>query len=90
VESIEELMAQRHFGSAIEMLERQIKAQPLDFAAQLKLAEVHAVNCYNLPRAEKIIHQMEACANFTPQQIESARSKLKEWRATAAAPRRAT
>jgi tetratricopeptide (TPR) repeat protein len=89
-ESIEELMAQRHFGSAIELLEKQIKAQPQDFALQLKLAEVYAVNCYNLPRAEKIIHQMEACANFTPQQIESARSKLKEWRAAAAAPRRAT
>jgi tetratricopeptide (TPR) repeat protein len=89
-ESIEELMAQRHFGSAIEMLEKQIKAEPQDFALQLKLAEVHAVNCYNLPRAEKIIHQMEAGANFTPQQIESARTKLREWRATAAAPRRAT
>ena len=78
-ESIDELLAQGFFGTAIEMLEEKIKEQPQDFALRLKLAEVHAVYCNNFQRAEKIISQMEADSNFSPQQIESARAKLKEW-----------
>ena len=79
-ESIDDLLAQGFFGTAIERLEEKIKAQPGDFAVRLKLAEVHAVHCNNFQRAEKIIRQMETDANFNPQQIESARAKLKEWR----------
>jgi tetratricopeptide (TPR) repeat protein len=78
-EPIDELLAQGFFGTAIEILESKIKEQSQDFALRLKLAEVHAVYCNNFQRAEKIISQMETGANFSPQQIESARAKLKEW-----------
>jgi DNA-binding SARP family transcriptional activator len=79
-ESVDELLAQGFFGTAIEKLEAQAQAEPEDFDARLKLAEVHAVRCKDFHRAEKIIRQLESGSNFTPQQIESARAKLKEWR----------
>jgi thioredoxin-like negative regulator of GroEL len=81
IKSVDDLLAQGFLGSAIERLEAQIKAQPQDFDLQLKLAEVYAVKCRNLPRAEKIIRQLEP--NFSPQQIESARAKLADWRSAA-------
>ena len=79
-ESVEALLAQGFLGSALEKLEEQIKAQPQDFELRLKLAEIYAVHCKDLRRAEKIIRQMETGSNFSPQRIESARAKLKEWR----------
>lgn len=78
-ESVDELLAQKFFGTAIERLEEKIRTQPQDFDLRLKLAEVHAVHCKNFQRAEKIISQLEV--TFSPQQIASARAKLKEWRA---------
>jgi tetratricopeptide (TPR) repeat protein len=78
--SVDELLAQGFFGTAIELLDEKIKAQPQDFELRLKLAEVHAVHCNNFQLAEKIIRQMAAGSNFTPQQIELAGAKFKEWR----------
>ena len=80
-ESVDELLAQGFFGTAIEMLEEKIRAQPQDFDLRLKLAEVHAVRCKNFQRAEKIIQQMEG--SFSLQQIESARAALNAWREAA-------
>lgn len=82
-ESIDELLAQGFFGSAIERLEAQVKTQPQDFEPRLKLAEVFAVNCKDLQRAEKIIRQLDTAAGFSPLQIESARTKLADWRSAA-------
>jgi hypothetical protein len=79
-ESPEEMLAKSFFGSAIELLEQKIKAQPGDFDLRLKLAEVHAVHCDNLPRAEKIVRQIETEKIFSAAQIASAEMKLKEWR----------
>jgi tetratricopeptide (TPR) repeat protein len=79
--SVADLVAQGSFGTAIEILEEQIKAQPADFELQLKLAEVYAVHCKNVARAEKIMGQMERSGQFSPQQIAIARVKLKEWQA---------
>jgi tetratricopeptide (TPR) repeat protein len=79
-ESVDELLAQGYFGTAIEILEQKIKEQPQDFDLRLKLAEVHAVHFNDFPRAEKILRQVETDANFNPAQIESGRVKLKEWR----------
>ena len=78
-ESVDEFLAQGSYGTAIEMLEGRINAQPEDFELQLKLAEVYAVHCKNLMRAEKIISQIERSAKFSPQQIATARAKFKEW-----------
>jgi tetratricopeptide (TPR) repeat protein len=78
-ESVDELLAQKLFGTAIDLLEEKIKTQPQDFDLRLKLAEVHAAHCKNFRRAEKIISEMEA--DCSPQQVASARAQLKAWRA---------
>jgi thioredoxin-like negative regulator of GroEL len=78
-ESVDDLLAQGFFGTAIELLETQIKAQPKDYELRLKLAEVQAVRCKNFIRAEKIIRQMDATSFFSAQQMESARWKFREW-----------
>jgi hypothetical protein len=83
-DSVDDLLAQGFFGSAVEMLEREIRARPQNFELQLKLAEVFAVNCKNLPRAEKIIRQMERV--FSPAQVETARAKLADWRSASKPP----
>jgi hypothetical protein len=79
-ESIDELVAHRYFGTAIELLEQKIKEQPLDFDSWLKLAGLHGQHCANVKRAEKIIQQIEANAAFRPEQIQLARTRLDEWR----------
>lgn len=79
-ESIDELVARRYFGTAIEMLEQKIKEQPQDFDSWLKLAGTHGQHCGNWGRAEKIIQQIEENSAFSPGQIQLARTKLKEWR----------
>jgi len=78
-QTVEAMLAQGFFGSAIELLEQKIQEQPQDFDLRLRLAAVHAVNCANLPRAEKLIRQVETDRNFTPAQAAAARAKLKEW-----------
>ena len=81
-ESVDVLLAQGFGGTAIELLEEKIKAQPQDFELRLKLAEIFAAHFGNFPRADKIIRQMEAGSNFSPKQLELANAKLKEWRKT--------
>lgn len=76
--SVDELLARGFLGTAIEMLEEQVKAQPQDFERRMKLAEVQAVNCRNLPAAEKMVKQMEG--TFSREQIQFAGARLKEWR----------
>ncbi|MDR3460365.1 MAG: hypothetical protein P4N60_23295 [Verrucomicrobiae bacterium] len=78
-QSLDELLAHGFFGSAIELLEEKIREQPRDFDLRLRLAAVQAVNCANLPRAEKLVRQIETDKNFTPAQAAAARAKLKEW-----------
>jgi tetratricopeptide (TPR) repeat protein len=80
-ESIDDLLARGSFGTAVDRLEAQIKARPADFDLQLKLAEVHAVHCQNLPPAERIIGRLERAGSFEPEQIARARAKLDEWHA---------
>ena len=82
IESVDELLAGGFYGTAIERLEAQTAAQPADFAAWLKLAEAQGRYAGNLPRAEKIMRQIEANPTFSPAQIQLAKSKLKAWRET--------
>jgi tetratricopeptide (TPR) repeat protein len=79
-ESLDEMLAKGFFGSAIEMLEQKIKEQPHDFELRLKLAEVHARQCDNFPRAEKIVRQIAKAENFSAAEVASAEVRLKEWR----------
>jgi hypothetical protein len=90
-ESIDDLLAQGSYGTAVETLKAQIEAlkeqnrtqsdkpQPDAFDLQLKLAEVYALHCKNLLSAEKIVRQMELTSSVNPQQIALARAKLAEW-----------
>jgi len=78
--SVDELLAADHLGMAVELLESQIKEQPENFNLWLKLAEAHGVYCRNLNVAGKIIGRIEANPRFTQEQIQLAKSKLKEWR----------
>jgi hypothetical protein len=79
-ESLEELIAKKYLGTAIDVLERQCEAEPGDFDSWLKLAEVHGAHCANYPVAEKTIRRIEANPAFSVEQKQQARSRLKEWR----------
>ncbi len=79
-ESVEELVAAGYPGTAIEILEENIKRSPDDFETNLKIAEVYGRTCGDLRRAEKIIERVENSLKFTPEQIQLAKSKLREWR----------
>ena len=81
LESLDDLLEQGSYGTAVAMLEQYIKAQPGDFELRLKLAEVYAVQCKDFYRAEKVVRQIELAPNFNPQQVALARAKLAEWQA---------
>lgn len=79
-ESIDELLAQGYFGTAIEMLEQKIKEQPQDFDLRLTLAGVYTRHCGDVHQAKKIVQQIEANPAFSPEQKQLAKAKLEEWR----------
>jgi len=80
-ESVDELLAAGHLGTAVEMLEQKLAAQPDDFDLLLKLAEAHGRHSGNLHRAEKIVWKIESHSAFSPEQIALAKARLAEWRA---------
>lgn len=79
-DSIEELIAKKYLGTAIDILERQCETEPGNFGAWLKLAEVHGLHCANLQSAEKTIRRIEANSAFNAGQKQQARNQLQEWR----------
>lgn len=79
-ESLEEMLAGGHFGTAVETLQQQVKDEPGNFDAWMQLAEVHGKYCSNMRLAEKIVRQIEANPAFNPEQAEQAKCKLNEWR----------
>ena len=78
--SIDDLLKNNQLSTAVESLEISITEAPKNFDLWLKLAEVYGVNCADLNRAGKIIQKMESSSNFTPQEIQLAKTKLREWR----------
>jgi tetratricopeptide (TPR) repeat protein len=79
-ESIEELLAKKYFGTAVDLLEKQCEAEPANFETWIKLAEVHGLHCANIKLAEKTIRQIEANPAFNPGQKQQARNHLNDWR----------
>jgi tetratricopeptide (TPR) repeat protein len=77
--SVDDLIATSRFSVAIERLEKSIEQEPRNFELWLKLAEVYAVNCADANRATKIIQKMERTALFEVEQIQQAKTKLREW-----------
>jgi len=80
LDEIDELIGNGHFGMAVEILDAKTNAQPGNFWIWIRLAEVHAVYCNNLQRADAIIRQIENNPGFGAAQIQTARTRLQEWR----------
>ena len=79
-ESVEELLLQGRYGTAIERLEQNISELPEDFNLRLRLARVHAELCDHVKSAETVVKEIEENPAFTAAQIRSAQARLKEWR----------
>lgn len=79
-ESVEELLKAGYLGTAVEILEQQAKEQPDNFDAQLQLAEAYGLYSADLPRAKKIVEQMEKKSIFSGEQIQLVKAKLDAWR----------
>ncbi len=77
---VDELLAERRLGTAVEVLERKLREQPADYETWVKLAEVYALHCGNVERAAIIIRRMEINPAFTPEQNKAAATQLKKWR----------
>jgi tetratricopeptide (TPR) repeat protein len=77
--SLDELLKNKQLSTAVEYLEKAIAQEPGNFDFRIKLAEVYAVYCADLNRAGRIIQKMENSSAFTPEEIQLARAKLKEW-----------
>ena len=78
--TVEEALAEGALGTAVALLEEQIKQNPQDFATRLQLMELQAKRCSNFPRAEKILKELENSGLFSDQQTSEARSQLRQWR----------
>jgi len=77
--SVDELLKNSQFSTAVERLEKSVAEEPGNFDHWLKLAEVYAVYCADVNRAGKILQKMERTASFSPDQVQQAKAKLKEW-----------
>jgi hypothetical protein len=82
-ESIDELLAQGHVGTAVERLEQKVSEQPQDFDLRMRLAGIHAELCGSLINAEVVIKKIEENSTFSPEQIRTAKVRLAEWRKAA-------
>jgi|GEM_PF-2429999 len=79
-DSLEKMLHERRFGTAIEQLKEQAEAQPKDFGRWLRYAEAYGNHCGEVSTAEKIIQQMERSGNFTKAEIKDAYVSLSHWR----------
>lgn len=79
--SVDELLKTGQMTTAIELLENLTREEPKNFDAWMKLAEGYAVYCADPKRAEKIFRAMELSRNFSPEEIQQTRAKLREWQA---------
>jgi len=79
-ESVEEMIAKGHFGTAVEILQQQVAEKPENFNAWMKLAEVQGKHCSNMRMAERIVRQIETNPAFNAEQIRQAKISLSEWR----------
>jgi tetratricopeptide (TPR) repeat protein len=84
--SVDELLAGGRCGTAIEILEARLRAQPDDFDLRLKLAEAYGRYCGNVDHAEKIVREIETTAGFSPAQVQQAQNRLQAWRRAGPAP----
>ena len=79
-DSLEKMLHERRFGTAIEQLKEQAEEHPKDFGRWLRYAEAYGNHCGEVSTAEKIIQQMERSGNFTKAEIKDAYVSLSHWR----------
>ena len=79
-EPVDDLLMQGNLGTAVRILEAQVKQHPDDFELQLKLAETYAVHCNNFMKAEKLVRTLELKSGFSPEQMSRAWKKVEVWR----------
>ena len=77
--SVDELLKGGQLSTAVELLENATRQEPDNFDVWMKLAEVHAVYCADHNRAGKIIQKMLSTGAFTAEEIQLAKTKLREW-----------
>lgn len=77
--SVDELLDSGHLATAVELLEGQIRDEPGNWDAWLKLAEAHGRYCRNFKLAAKVVGRIESNPAFSKEQVSLAKSKLKEW-----------
>ena len=78
-DSIDEALARGYVGTVIQRLEEQIRDEPGDLDLRLKLMEVQAVHCQNLPRANKMLRELASDPHFNPHQVEIATARVRAW-----------
>lgn len=79
-ESVDELIAQRRFATAITALKNRLREEPDDFETWMKLAEVNGRYCGSFQQVENIIRLLAAEPQIQPEQVELLRTRLQEWR----------
>ena len=85
-DSVEKLIENRRYGTAIEHLERQIKLKPDEYELKLQLLKVYSL-IENSKQVDRVLRQIEFHPAFSPEQKQRARetvsaSKDKERAAT--------
>jgi hypothetical protein len=77
---IASLVEQGRLGTAVEELEKLIRAEPDNLSPVLELVQVQILNCGNLSTGEKIVAKIQCERRFTVPQRADALAKLKTWR----------
>lgn len=76
----DEMINTAQFGTAVDLLKKELETNPTQFNLWLRYAEVQGLHCGNIQRAERIIEQMDRTGHFDEQQMQLAVAKLSEWR----------
>jgi hypothetical protein len=70
-DSIDDLIETRRYGTAIELLEQQIKTAPNEFKLRMQLLKVYAI-VSNRKQMDRVMHQIEFHPNFSAEQKREA------------------
>ena len=79
-DKVDELVTDRRYGTAVELLKKELVAQPGNFDLWMRYAEVHGYYCGDVNGAKRIVEQMEQLQVFSSKQMQTASTKLKSWR----------
>lgn len=78
-QSVEELLQERRFGSAIDKLELEMEAEPHNYEKFMQYIEILTLHCNNQPTAKKAIGKARNSTRFSSEQIEHAYAQIVQW-----------